>query len=125
MPYKCMQCNHVAQDKDDQVCCPKPHYLKVPTIHYAHEMGKGELFCTTVRSEQRVRGKAKQQEVTTDVQLFVACHEEECCGDVHIIPDTVTCPQCLQFISELGVADEVFVQDPEDSTIKDVENDSN
>ena len=126
MPYKCIECGHVSEDPKVLPCdCTKPAVFKVPTIHYAHELGKGTLFTRTASSEMKVPNESKNQMVSTTLDLNVCCPEEQCCGDVHITPDTVTCPQCLQFISELGVVDESFVHEPEHSTIEDVEDDSN
>jgi len=98
MPYKCLRCETIAQNKESQQCgCKTPHFVKCETVHFLHPEGTGRLLSKVKKSV----GLPDQQTRVVEQPLSLCCDSQARTPIATQIASQVTCEACLVVVDSL------------------------
>lgn len=98
MPFKCLECDKVVQNIEDQECsCKTPNFIKCEVVHLMHPEGTGRII-----AKRKVSiGIPTEKPRVEDQPLRICCSNMDRIPIVTGVRTTITCPECLDFIDSL------------------------
>lgn len=98
MPFKCLQCDKVAQTISEQFCnCETPNFIKCEVVHLMHPDGPGRRIAKGKKSV----GIPTEEPRIEDQYLNICCSNQDKIPIITGIISIITCPECLQFIEQV------------------------
>lgn len=102
MPFKCVNCDKVVQEIEDVECeCSNPKFLKTAMVHLLEALPEGsteKAYCT---QKTTVGLPPNQKQVKTKLKVCCTSPTTTRAPIVTTIKSQVTCPACIQYLSEV------------------------